>query len=187
MQHLRLLLRHIYVFYYLSRKKNAEVIKFLEILKKYIPENKIYFCSRKKRNVLLNKNVIFVFHTIFKLDFIMQIIYCIIHRCLHSLFIVFLLILISVSKKRKIETMLTLSHSYNWQKFNNNKNEKRSQEYQSMDPEYVTGQINSCFLELLLRRFCCLIFCTISKIVICFSLIKRFPNDYKRYSTIYNC
>ena len=44
-------------------------------------------------------------------------------------------------------------------KVNNNKmNEKRSQEYQSMDPEYVTGQINSRILELLLRRFCCLIF-----------------------------
>ena len=27
-----------------------------------------------------------------------------------------------------------------------------------MDPEYVTGQINSRILELLLRRFCCLIF-----------------------------
>ena len=45
-------------------------------------------------------------------------------------------------------------------KVNNNHkmNEKRSQEYQSMDPEYVTGQINSCVLEPLLRRFCCLIF-----------------------------
>ena len=37
-------------------------------------------------------------------------------------------------------------------------NEKRSHEYQSMDPEYVTGQINSCILELLLRQFCCLTF-----------------------------
>ena len=43
-------------------------------------------------------------------------------------------------------------------KVNNKMNEKRSQEYQSMDPEYVTGQINSRILELLLRRFCCLIF-----------------------------
>ena len=44
-------------------------------------------------------------------------------------------------------------------KVNNNKmNEKRSQEYQSMDPEYVTWQINSRILELLLRQFCCLIF-----------------------------
>ena len=43
-------------------------------------------------------------------------------------------------------------------KVNNKMNEKRSQEYQSMDPEYVTGQINSHILELLLRQFCCLIF-----------------------------
>ena len=34
------------------------------------PENEIYFCSRKKSNVSLNKKVIFVFHTIFKLVFI---------------------------------------------------------------------------------------------------------------------
>ena len=32
-------------------------------------------------------------------------------------------------------------------------NEKRSQEYQSMDPEYVTEQINSHILELLLDDF----------------------------------
>ena len=37
---------------------------------------------------------------------------------------------------------------------NHKMNEKRSHEYQSMDPEYVTGQINSCILELLLRQFC---------------------------------
>ena len=43
-------------------------------------------------------------------------------------------------------------------KVNNKMNEKRSQEYQSMDPEYVTGQINSHILTLLLIRFCCLIF-----------------------------
>ena len=41
---------------------------------------------------------------------------------------------------------------------NNKMNEKRIQEYQSMDPEYVTGEINSRILELLLRQFCCLIF-----------------------------
>ena len=41
---------------------------------------------------------------------------------------------------------------------NNKINEKRSQEYQSMDPEYVTGQINGRIPELLLRRFCCLFF-----------------------------
>ena len=55
--------------------------------------------------------------------------------------------------------MLTFPYSYNWQKFKNHKmNEKRSQEYQSIDPEFVTVQINSCILEILLRRFCCLIF-----------------------------
>ena len=44
-------------------------------------------------------------------------------------------------------------------KVNNYKmNKKTSQEYQSMDPEYLTGQINSHIEELLLRRFCCLIF-----------------------------
>ena len=37
-------------------------------------------------------------------------------------------------------------------------NEKRSHEYQIMDPEYVTGQINSHILELFLRQFCFLIF-----------------------------
>ena len=90
-------------------KKNAEVIKFLGILKKYVSENKIYFCSRKKINVLLNKKVIFIFHTIFNLDFVMQIIYCIIHRCLYSLFLLFCS-LISVSKKWNIETMLILPY-----------------------------------------------------------------------------
>ena len=40
----------------------------------------------------------------------------------------------------------------------NKKNQKRSQEYQSMDPEYVTGEIDIRILELLLRQFCGLIF-----------------------------
>ena len=35
-------------------------------------------------------------------------------------------------------------------------NEKRNHGYQTMDPEYVTGQINSLTLDLLLRQFCCL-------------------------------
>ena len=50
-------------------------------------------------------------------------------------------------------------------KVNNNHkmNEKRSQEYQSMDSEYVTGQINSRIPELLLRRFCSLIFAPYQK------------------------
>ena len=73
-----------------STEKNTEVIKFLGIIKKYVSENQIYFCSGKKNNVSLNKRVIFVFGTTFKLDFIMQTIYCIIHRCLCSHFILFL-------------------------------------------------------------------------------------------------
>ena len=42
-------------------KKNAEIIKFLGVFRKYFSQNKIYFCSRKKSNVLLNKKVVFVF------------------------------------------------------------------------------------------------------------------------------
>ena len=104
--------RHIYVYIYVSAsaKKNAEGIKFLGILKKYISKNKMYFCLKKKRNVPLNKKANFVFHTIFKLDFITQIVDCIIHRCLYSLFMPFCS-LMSVFKKRNIETMLTLPYS----------------------------------------------------------------------------
>ena len=47
--------------------------------------------------------------------------------------------------------MLALPYLYNWQKFNNKMNE--SQEYQSMDPEYVTGEINSPILELFYDEF----------------------------------
>ena len=54
--------------------------------------------------------------------------------------------------------MLILPYSYNCQKFSKKRNEKRGQEYQSLDPEYVPEQINSHILELLLRRFCCLVF-----------------------------
>ena len=77
-------------------KKNAEVIKVLGKLKKYVSESKIYFCLRKKSNVSLNKKVIFVFHTIFKLDFITHIIYCIICRYLYSHLILFLFSYISL-------------------------------------------------------------------------------------------
>ena len=111
-----------------------EAIKFFGILKKSFSKNKIYFCLKKKSNVLLNKKVIFVFYnTNFEIDFIRQIIYCIIHRYLYSLFIPFLFSYI------------------------NKMNEKRSQEYQSTNPEYVTGQINSRILELHRRRYCRLI------------------------------
>ena len=91
--------RNIFMFFSIflvkKKKKNAKANKFLGIWKKYVSKNKIYFYLKKKTNVLLNKKVIFVFHTIFKLDFITQIIYCIIHRCLYSLFILFLFSYIS--------------------------------------------------------------------------------------------
>ena len=136
--------------------KNAEIIKFLGILKNRSLRLKYIFVQERKA-IFCIINVIFVFHTIFKLDFITQIIYCIIHRRLCSHFILFCS-LISVSKKWNIETMLTFPYSYNWKNFNNKMNEKRSQKYHSMDAEYITGQINSHILKLLLRRFCCLIF-----------------------------
>ena len=50
-----------------SANKIAVPIKLLGILKKYVSKGKIYFCLKKKSNVSLNKKVIFVFHTIFKL------------------------------------------------------------------------------------------------------------------------
>ena len=76
---------------------------------------------------------------------------------MYSLLILFCS-LISVSKKRNIETMLTIPYSNHCQKFNNKMNEKGRQEYRSMDPEYVTGPINSRILKLLWRWFCRLIF-----------------------------
>ena len=67
-------------------KKNAESIEFLGLIKNTSPRIKKKLIL-KKRNVLLNKKIIFVFHMIFKLECITQIIYFIIHICLYSLFI----------------------------------------------------------------------------------------------------
>ena len=108
----------------------------------------------------------------------MQIIHCFIHRCLYSLFILFCS-LISVFKKQNTEKMLTVSYSYNWQKFKNKMNEKWDQEYQSMDPEYVTRQI-IVFWSFFWDDF-----------IVWFKyrldnpnmLIKRFLNNHKRHSS----
>ena len=63
--------------------------------------------------------------------------------------------LISVSQKWNIETMLTLPYLHNWQNFDKLKmNENRSQEYQSVDPEYVTGQNRILDQTILLFDFC---------------------------------
>ena len=104
----------------MPRQKNAEIINFLRFSKKYVFEDKIYIFSRNKGSFSLNKKVIFVFHTIFTLDFITQIIYGVIHRCLRSHFILSCS-LISVYKKWNTETMLTFPYSYNWQKLTNTK------------------------------------------------------------------
>ena len=88
---------------------------------------------------------------------------CILFSCFFSS-------LVSVSEKRNIETMLTVPYSYNWQKFNNNMNEKEANNYKSYSGAYCETIL---WFE----------FCTNSKILICFNLIKRFPKDLKRYSS----
>ena len=77
-----------------------EAIKFLGILKKYVYKNKIYFCLKKEKQcffyiIFIKIPIIFIFHAIIKLIFIAQINYCIIYRCLYSLFILFLFSCIS--------------------------------------------------------------------------------------------
>ena len=61
------------------------------------------------------------------------------------------ILFLSVSKKRGIERIPTVSFFYKWQKFNK-KNEKRSLWYHSVGAEYVTERIYS-LMQLLLRRF----------------------------------
>ena len=50
--------------------------------------------------------------------------------------------LITVSKKLDIERILTLTYSYKWQNFNKI-NERKSQGYQSVGPDYVAEEISS--------------------------------------------
>ena len=103
------------------------------MLKKNVSKNKIYFCLKKKSSVSLNEKVCLShnsqtsFHNADHLLYYPQMSVFSFHTFFYPL--------ISVSKKRNIETMLTLPYSYNWQKFNNKMNVKRSQEYQSMNPE----------------------------------------------------
>ena len=79
------LLRHICYLVSNSAKKWKIIKATFPRIRKYI------LSSKKKRNVLLSKKIIFGFLTTFKLNFMMQIISCIIHRCLLSLLFVFLL------------------------------------------------------------------------------------------------
>ena len=122
-----------------------------------LPRIKYIFVLEIKPMFRLIRKLFLSFTQFSNLISLTQIICCIIHRYLYCLLILFCS-LVSVSNKQTIETMLTLPYPYNWLKFNNKMNENRSQEYQSMDPECVTGKINSCILQLLLRQFCCIIF-----------------------------
>ena len=100
--------------------------------------------------------------------------------CLYSLFIPFLLSCISF-KETGHRKVLTLPYSYNLQMFNNKMNEKKN----SGVSEYEhPGYVIVVFWSFLWDDFIVLFdFCTVLKILICFSLIKRFPNDRKRYSS----
>ena len=71
------------------RKKNAEAIKFSEILKNMSTRIKFIFLKKRKAMFRLLEKLFFVFRTIFKFDFITQDNYCIIYKCLYSPFILF--------------------------------------------------------------------------------------------------
>ena len=74
----RLLLRHIYVFKYLPWQKKCwgnKIHRNLKII--LLQEWKIFLFKKENKCFSFNKKVIFVFHTIYKIDFTMQIIYCI--------------------------------------------------------------------------------------------------------------
>ena len=63
------MLRHIYVFSIFLGKNNVKAIKFLGIIKPTFPRIRKHILLFKKKNVLLNKKVIFVFLTILRLKF----------------------------------------------------------------------------------------------------------------------
>ena len=59
-------------------------------------------------------------------------------------------------------------------------NEEGSQEYHSMDPKYINGHINSRILSL--EANLSFDFYTVSEILKCFILIKRFPKRCSSHS-----
>ena len=112
-------------------------------------KEKVYFCSRKKRNVALNKKVIFVFLTIFKLGFQYDPQMSVLFFHFFSFILVF--------NKSVIERILILPYSYKSQKIKK-MNERKSLAYQIVASEYIAEQIISLILQLGLRRFYCLMF-----------------------------
>ena len=138
--------------------KNAEAIEFLGILNNFFSNIKkniyIYFCLKKEMSCLIKKGI-FIFYTIFKLSWRRSFTVLTADVCL--LFSYFCCSYILVFKTRGIERILILLYQYKWQKFYK-MDEKRNLGYQSVVAEYVTGQINSLLLRLLLRQFYRLIF-----------------------------
>ena len=89
-------------------KKTVEVIEFLRTMENcFLRVKKYLFCLKRKRNVLLNEKVIFVFHMIFKLDFMTQL-FTVLSTDVCILFSYFCYSLIPVSKKRDMERILIL-------------------------------------------------------------------------------
>ena len=116
-----------------KKKKMQKRLNSQQLLKLLFQEKeKIYFCSRKKRNVALNKKVIFVFLTIFKLGFHYYPQMSVLSFHFFSFILVF--------NKRVIERILILPYSYKLQKIKK-MNERKSLAHQIVAAEYVAEQI----------------------------------------------
>ena len=113
---------------------------------------KKYFCLKKEEKCFCPTKKLFLCFTQFSNLISWRRSFNVLSKDVCILFSYFCCSLVSVFKKWTIERILTLP--YKWLKFNK-MNEKRSQSYQSMSPEYVTWQINSHILQLLLRQFYC--------------------------------
>ena len=89
--------------------------------------------------------------------------------------------LISVSKKWNIEAMLTLPYSYKSKSSTTKWMKKEASSIRVWTLNMLLGKLVVVFRSLSSDDF--VDFCTVSKILICFSLIKRFANNHKRYSS----
>ena len=105
-------------------KNNAEVTKFLGILRNMSPRIKYMFVQERKAMFRLIEKLFLAFHAIFKLDFMTQI-FTVLSTCVCVFISYFFCSLISVSKKWNIETMLTFPYSCNRQKLTKTKRMKK--------------------------------------------------------------
>ena len=137
-------------------KKNAETIEFLGILKTFLCNNKkyVFLFTKKEMSCFIKKGIFIYLHN---LQTFMTQSFTVLTTGIYLLLSYFSCSPILVFKTRDTERMLTLLYEYKCQKFNK-MNEKRSLGYQHVGAEYVTGQINSLILQLLLRQFYHLIF-----------------------------